>query len=191
MPKKYALIAIFVLLATAFSASAQKPLASIWVQSVSSGGGFYSNGVLNISYNIGDPIFYGDSSENKFGDFYIFQGFEQPDRFDNVIVDPGLVGDYNIKYGPNPFKDEFHIYIDTVGGSIGIDQENFTLTIVDVLGQKMIVNGVEGKVFGENDRQDIKIDLGVLKADQVYYISIDGVKTGFRKTIKVVKIDNN
>ena len=156
--------------------------------SISTQGGYYSNGKINLSYNIGDPIFYNDS--NFFEAYFVFQGFEQPDRFDEAVIGSVVTNNYNIIYYPNPFTDRLRIRILSDNGG-QLDTESFTIIGFDVLGRKVELPTVDGVVFspGALPANEIVLDLSVLTADQVYYLTIRAVKGDFVKTIKVIKID--
>lgn len=182
----YCLILLLTLLGCGSLFAQRRVSDSTPLYSVSTQGGYYSNGKINVSYNIGDPIFYSDS--NFFETYIIFQGFEQPDRFD--VVPPVITGDnFEIKYGPNPFKD----YIDiTIVSTDGLpSKESFTISVIDVLGRRMPVKEVDGITFSPYLEQNnlIRLNLYDLTADQVYYFTIKAVNGDFLRTIKLVKVD--
>ncbi len=179
---------LFVMLLAGKQANAQRVvLDTDPLQSISTAGGYYSNGKINVSYNIGDPIFYSDS--NFFTTYLIFQGFEQPDRFDKIFTPEVEDAEYDVTYFPNPFRDVLKIRIVRDTGKD--DEETFTIVALDVLGRVMELPSIDGKVFNPSKEGDntIVLDMTPLTSDQIYYFTIRAVKGDFVKTIKAIKID--
>jgi hypothetical protein len=192
--QKNLLKAVFLMISiSALNSYAQQENAVL--QTFSAGGGYFSNGKINVSYNIGDPIFYSDS--NQFEDFLIFQGFEQPDYFENVTVLPEVVGDYDVTVFPNPFQSFVKVRIVVGGDSSNItDNELFTFRIFDILGKDLQIPGVTDVIAkairqpqsGSNEISAY-LDMSALKADQVYLLQVNAVISKFSKTLKIIKID--
>lgn len=164
--------------------------------SVSTQGRYYTDGKINFSWNLGDPIAYSDS--NFFESYFVFQGFEQPDRFDEEAIGSIISNNYKIIYYPNPISNSDpnrgsgHLFIKIIGedGST-LDRETFTIAGIDLLGRRMDLPSIDGVVFTPGNFPDntVDIDVSALQANEVYYFTIRAIKSDFAKTIKVVKID--